>query len=227
VVVNIENLLTPEQVGVFRNILTEAHWEDGAATAGTQSAKAKNNLQLPTESDEARRIGSAIYTALSSNATFLSAAVPARVFPPLFNCYQGGRYFDFHVDNAIRYLHDSSMRVRTDLAMTLFLSEPEEYEGGELIIEDTFGTHSVKLLAGSMILYPASSLHRVAPVTHGRRLASFTWIQSMVRSSEHRRVLFELDQTIQALRARLDECDEALRLTNIYHNLLRQWAEPA
>lgn len=224
---NIENVLTPEQVREFRELLLNSQWADGSATAGTQSGKAKNNLQLPAGTAEAERIGAAIYSALSAHPLFLSAALPARVFPPLFNCYQGGRYFDFHVDNAIRNVPNSPVRIRTDLSMTLFLSEPDEYTGGELVIEDTWGEQAVKLPAGDMILYPATTVHRVTPVTTGRRLASFTWVQSLVRSDDRRRLLFDLDQTIQGLRARLEDCAETIRLTNVYHNLLRQWAEPA
>lgn len=221
----IQNVLSERQVREFRDLLLEAQWTDGSVTAGTQSVKAKNNLQLPAGAPEAEKIGAAIYSALGANALFVSAALPARVFPPLFNCYQGGRFFDLHVDNAIRQVPDTPVKLRTDLSMTLFFSEPAEYEGGELIVEDTYGSHSAKLPAGDLILYPASSLHRVTPVTSGRRLASFTWVQSMVRSDAQRTLLFELDQTIQQLRKRLDDCPEALRLTNIYHNLLRGWAQ--
>jgi PKHD-type hydroxylase len=218
--------LSQQQVSEYRDLLLNAQWADGAITAGPQSTKAKHNLQLPGDAPETQQIGNAIYTALSANAMFLSAALPAKVFPPLFNCYQGGRYFDTHVDNAIRQIPDTPVKIRTDLSMTLFFSEPQDYEGGDLVIEDTYGTHSVKLPAGDMILYPATSLHRVTPVTSGRRLASFFWAQSMVRSAEQRALLFELDQAIQQLRARLDDCPEAVRLTNVYHNLLRQYAEP-
>jgi PKHD-type hydroxylase len=226
VIFRIAKVLSQQQVSEYRDLLLNAQWADGAITAGSQSTKAKHNLQLPGDAPEAQQIGNAIYTALSANAMFLSAALPAKVFPPLFNCYQGGRYFDTHVDNAIRQIPDTPVKIRTDLSMTLFFSEPQDYEGGDLVIEDTYGTHSVKLPAGDMILYPATSLHRVTPVTSGRRLASFFWAQSMVRSAEQRALLFELDQAIQQLRARLDDCPEAVRLTNVYHNLLRQYAEP-
>lgn len=222
----IEKLLNQQQVSECRDLLLNAQWTDGSVTAGTQSTKAKHNLQLPGDAPEAQQIGKAIYAALSTNAQFISAALPAKIFPPLFNCYQGGRYFDTHVDNAIRQIPDTPLKMRTDVSMTLFFSQPQDYEGGELIVEDTYGSHSVKLAAGDMILYPATSLHRVTPVTSGRRLASFFWAQSMVRSDEQRALLFELDQSIQQLRARLEDCPEAVRLTNVYHNLLRQYAEP-
>jgi PKHD-type hydroxylase len=168
-----------------------------------------------------------ILKALGSNGLFYSAALPARIFPPLFNCYQGGRSFDVHVDNAIRFVPGTPIKVRTDLSMTLFLSEPDEYEGGELVIEDTYGSHRVKLKAGNMILYPATSLHRVTPVTSGRRLASFFWLQSMVASDERRRLLFELDTAIQNLTIRIEDSPELIGLTGVYHNLLRQWATTA
>jgi PKHD-type hydroxylase len=222
----VADVLDERQVREFRELLLAAQWTDGAVTAGTQSAKAKHNLQLPANSPEAEQIGNAIYAALSANAVFLSAALPARVFPPLFNCYQSGRYFDLHVDNAIRQVPETPVKVRTDLSLTLFFSEPEEYEGGELVVEDTYGSHTVKLPAGHMILYPASSLHRVTPVNSGRRLASFGWVQSLVRSDAQRTLMFELDQTIQQLRKNHGDSPEAVRLTNIYHNLLRRWAEP-
>jgi PKHD-type hydroxylase len=205
--------------------LLTANWTDGSITAGYQSAKAKNNLQLPEESPEARRLGDEILTALGKSSLFFSAALPARIFPPLFNCYQGGRSFGVHVDNAIRQVPGTPVKLRTDISMTLFLSEPDEYEGGELIVEDTYGAHSIKLPAGDMVLYPSTSLHRVTPVTQGRRLASFFWLQSMIASDERRSLLFDLDIAIQKLRAKMDDSPEVVQLTNIYHNLVRQWAQ--
>lgn len=223
--IKVPHVLNPQQLAEVRELLLDAQWSDGRITAGFQSAKAKNNLQLPEDSAECRQIGDMILKSLGSNGLFFSAALPARIFPPLFNCYQGGRSFDVHVDNAIRYVPGTPVKVRTDLAMTVFLSEPDEYEGGELVIEDTFGSHRIKLEAGQMILYPGSSLHRVTPVTSGRRLASFFWVQSMVASDERRRLLFELDTSIQNLNAEIGDSPELVRLTNCYHNLLRQWAE--
>lgn len=222
--IEIPNVLNEQQLSEARELLLNAQWSDGTATAGYQSAKAKNNLQLPGDSAECRQIGDMILKALGSNGLFYSAALPARIFPPLFNCYQGGRSFDVHVDNAIRFVPGTPVKVRTDLSMTVFLSEPEEYEGGELVIEDTYGSHSVKLKAGNMILYPGTSLHRVTPVTAGRRLASFFWLQSMVASDEQRRLLFELDTAVQNLNRQVEDNPELVRLTNVYHNLLRQWA---
>jgi PKHD-type hydroxylase len=221
----IPEILSKAQVQEARERLLAANWTDGKATAGYQSAKEKNNLQLPEDSSEARQLGDMILTALARNSLFLSAALPARTFPPLFNCYQGGRSFGVHVDNAIRQVPGTHVRIRTDLSMTLFLSEPEEYDGGELIIEDTYGTHRVKLPAGDMLLYPATSLHRVTPVMEGRRLASFFWVQSMIASDERRSLLFDMDMAIQKLRVRLNDSSEVVQLTNVYHNLLRQWAQ--
>ena len=224
--VQIPQVLTPEQVGEARRLLLDAEWTDGSVTAGTQSAKAKNNLQLRDDSPVAQQLGDMILKALAQNGLFISAALPARIFPPLFNCYMGGRSFGSHVDNAIRQVPGTSVRIRTDLSMTLFLANPDDYEGGELVIEDTFGTHSVKLPAGDMMLYPGTSLHRVTPVTGGQRLAAFFWLQSMVASDERRRLLFELDSTIVQLRKAIDDSPDVLRLTNIYHNLLRRWSQP-
>lgn len=221
----IPHVLTKQQLQDFRELLLNAQWTDGNVTAGYQSAKAKNNLQLPEDSPEARRLGDQILATLSKSSLFISAALPARIFPPLFNCYQGGRSFGIHVDNAIRQVPGTPVKVRTDISMTLFLSDPEEYDGGELIVEDTYGSHSVKLLAGDMVLYPSSSLHRVTPVKRGRRLASFFWLQSMVASNERRALLFDLDMAIQKLREKMSDGAEVVQLTNIYHNLLRQWAQ--
>lgn len=182
----IPNVLSKEQVETAKSKLLDADWADGNITAGYQSAKAKNNLQLPENSPIAIELGDIVLTALAQNNMFMSAALPLKIFPPLFNCYQGGRSFGVHVDNAIRQVPGTPVKVRTDISMTLFLSEPDEYEGGELVIEDTYGSQSVKLAAGDMVLYPATSLHSVTPVTKGRRLASFFWLQSMVNSDEKR-----------------------------------------
>lgn len=223
--VRIPDVLSKEEVSRFRNTLHAADWTDGAVTAGYQSVKTKNNLQLPEDSVEARQLGDYALAALSKSNLFMSAALPAKIFPPLFNCYQGGQSFGIHVDNAIRQVPGTPVKIRTDLSMTLFLAEPKEYEGGELIIEDTYGAHSVKLPAGHMVLYPSTSLHKVTPVTKGRRLASFFWLQSLVSSDEKRALLFDLDMSIQNLRESLDDNPEIVRLTGVYHNLLRQWAQ--
>jgi PKHD-type hydroxylase len=226
VLLKIPNVLTETQVREARDVLLDAQWTDGNVTAGYQSAKAKNNLQLPESSPEARKLGDMILAALGQNRLFVSAALPSRIFPPLFNCYQGGRSFGTHVDNSIRQVPGAPIRIRTDVSITLFLSSPDEYDGGELIVEDTYGAHSVKLPAGDMILYPATSLHRVTPVTRGKRLASFFWVQSMIPSDERRTLLFDMDMAIQRLREKLDDGPEVVQLTNVYHNLMRQWAQP-
>jgi PKHD-type hydroxylase len=221
----IQKVLSFEQVQQAKKVLLEAQWTDGNVTAGYQSAKAKNNLQLPEGSAEANDLGDMILAALGQNNQFMSAALPLKIFPPLFNCYQGGASFGVHVDNAIRQVPGTPVKVRTDLSMTLFLSDPDEYEGGELVIEDTYGSQTVKLAAGDMVLYPSTSLHRVNPVTKGRRLASFFWLQSMVASDEKRSLLFDMDMSIQSLRTSLDDAPEIVRLTGVYHNLIRQWAQ--
>jgi len=221
----IPSLLTSDQVKLFRDRLDKADWSDGRITAGYQSALAKHNLQLTEDHPVARELGDILLTVLPQNLLFMAAAVPFKIFPPLFNCYQEGQEFGTHVDNAIRSVKGTPHRIRTDLSMTLFLSEPEEYEGGELIIEDTFGTPSVKLPAGHAVLYPGSSLHRVEPVTRGRRIASFFWIQSMVRDDTRRRLLFNLDIAIQQLGKEHPDSEVPIKLTGIYHNLVRQWAD--
>jgi len=220
----IEDVLTPAQVDDFRRRLTAADWVDGRITAGEQSALAKRNLQVPEDAAAARELGETILGALGRHPRFVSAALPLRVFPPLFNRYDAGMAFDTHVDNAIRFA--GPVRYRTDLSATLFLTDPDDYEGGELIVEDAYGEHAVKLPAGAMVLYPASSLHRVAQVTRGSRWAAFFWVQSMVRSDEQRSLLFDLDTAIQALSARLGHGDPAVvSLAGTYHNLVRMWAE--
>jgi len=223
--VKIPELLTKEEVAYCRDKLLAAQWADGSITAGHQSTKAKNNLQLPENSPEAQELGEIIMGALARSNLFMSAALPEKIFPPLFNCYQGGQSFGVHVDNAIRQVPGTPVKIRTDVSMTLFFNEPEDYDGGELVVEDTYGSHSVKLPAGSMVLYPSTSLHRVMPVTRGRRLASFFWLQSMVNSDEKRGLLFDLDMSIQSLRSKVEDSPEIIQLTGVYHNLLRQWAQ--
>lgn len=224
--VRIPDLLTKEETAKCMAVLKSANWVDGKVTAGKQSAQAKYNLQLPETAPEARQLGDIILSALGKNALFNSAALPLRVFPPLFNRYETGMKFDAHVDNAIRFVRGANMRIRTDIAMTLFLSAPSDYDGGELLVEDTYGTHSVKLPAGSAVLYPATSLHKVAPIAKGARWASFFWIQSMVKDDGQRRELFELDQAIQETRAELGDAHHAsVALAASYHNLLRRWSE--
>jgi len=221
----IPEVLTADQVLRARKILNEAEWVDGRVTAGHQSARAKDNMQLPEGSPAAREIGAMILSALEQHALFISAALPSRVFPPLFNLYRGGHSFGTHVDNAIRQAPGTPHRIRTDLSATLFLASPDEYDGGELIVEDTYGTHSVKLPAGQMILYPSTSLHHVRPVTRGARIASFFWIQSMIRDDGERTLLFDLDVAIQRLHSEKADHPAAVQLTGVYHNLIRRWAE--
>lgn len=204
--------------------MQDASWQDGRLTAGFQSAQVKHNLQLE-HSDRTARTGQIIVAALERNALFLSAALPHHVFPPLFNRYEPGMSFGTHIDNAVRQVPGTPHRLRTDLSATLFLNAPEDYDGGELVIEDTYGTHEVKLGAGDLVVYPASSLHRVSPVTRGVRLAAFFWIQSMVRDDGSRTLLFELDDSIRALTQAGAHQDELRRLTACYHNLLRRWAD--
>lgn len=221
----IPQVLSAEEVRECRTLLERAQWVDGKVTAGYQSARAKDNLQLPEESPQARRMGEMILAALGRNLLFMSAALPLKIFPPLFNCYRGGQSFGTHVDNAIRPVKGTPHKVRTDLSATLFLSEPEEYDGGELLMEDTYGSHGAKLPAGDLVLYPATSLHRVTPVTRGARLASFFWIQSMVRDDGQRTLLFDLDMAIQKVHQCATPEDAQVQLTGIYHNLLRRWAD--
>ncbi|MAS92761.1 MAG: Fe2+-dependent dioxygenase [Verrucomicrobiales bacterium] len=227
--ITIPDVLTTEQVAEAREILDNAEWVDGRVTAGHQSAMAKDNLQIPEGHPAAKQVGNLILQALGQNPLFLSAALPLRIFPPLFNKYSGGQSFGTHVDNAIRQFPGSSMRIRTDLSATLFFEEPENYDGGELCVEDTYGVHQVKLPAGSMVLYPSTSLHHVKPVTRGARLCSFFWMQSMLRDDGQRSLMFDLDLAIQRLGNELPENDvankTAVQLTGVYHNLLRQWAE--
>lgn len=228
-IVHVEGVLTPDQVAECRTRLAAATWVDGRVTAGQQSARAKHNLQVPEDSPVARELGDMILGALGKTPTFVSAGLPLRVFPPLFNRYDEGMTFHTHVDNAIRFANVGSaglVRYRTDLSCTLFLTDPADYDGGELIVEDAYGEHAVKLPAGDLILYPASSLHRVAPITRGSRWSSFFWAQSMVRSDEQRTLLYDLDNTIQRLSAKVGQGDpDVVALTGTYNNLLRTWAE--
>ena len=221
----IPEVLTSEQVSQARQILQQADWVDGRVTAGHQSSRAKDNMQIPEDHPAARQLGDMILSALSDNALFISAALPQRVFPPLFNRYTGGQSFGTHVDNAIRQITGTPHRIRTDLSATLFFAEPSEYDGGELVVEDTYGTHSVKLPAGHMVLYPATSLHHVRPVIRGARISSFFWIQSMIRDDGQRTLLLDLDMAIQRLNREMPGHPSAVPFTGIYHNLLRQWAE--
>jgi PKHD-type hydroxylase len=223
-VLQIPDVLTPEQVTQVRRRLAAAQWVDGRVTAGHQSARTKNNLQLPEDHPAAREVGELILASLQGNPLFISAALPLKVFPPLFNCYEGGQSFGNHVDNAIRQVRGTGLSVRTDLSATLFLADPEDYDGGELVVEDTFGVHSVKLPAGHMVLYPASSLHHVTPVTRSTRIASFFWLQSMIRDDGERTLLFDLDTAIQRLAVDMPDHPAVVQLTSVYHNLLRRWA---
>jgi PKHD-type hydroxylase len=221
----VPDLLTREQVAHARHLLDNANWVDGRVTAGVQSAQVKDNEQLPEGHPVARELGDLILGALQNNPLFVAAALPLRVFPPLFNRYRGGQSFGSHVDNAIRQIGGTPLRIRTDLSATVFLADPEEYDGGELIVEDTYGVHSVKLPAGHMVLYPSTSLHHVQPVTSGARVASFFWIQSMLRDDGERTLLFDLDTAIQRLMAESPDSPIAVQLTAVYHNLIRRWAD--
>ena len=219
------NVLTPAQVAESRALLDAAEWIDGKATAGHQGARVKDKQQLAVDNPVARQVGATILKALSASPLFMSAALPLHILPPMFNRYSGGQTFGTHVDGSIRIIPGTGHRIRTDLSCTLFFAEPNEYDGGELIIEDTYGSKSVKLPAGHMILYPSTSLHQVTPVTRGTRLCSFFWIQSMIRDGGQRSMLFEMDVAIQRLGAEQPTHASVVQLTGVYHNLLRQWAE--
>ncbi len=221
----IPGVLTAEQAVDCRRKIEKAQWVDGRATAGHQSGRAKNNLQLAEDHPLAQELGEAILGALERSSLFMSAALPLKVFPPLFNRYEDGQSFGNHVDNAIRQVAGTPHRVRTDLSATLFLTAPEDYDGGELIIEDTYGVHSIKLPAGHLILYPATSLHNVRPVTRGARISSFFWIQSMVRDDGERTILFDMDMAIRRIAENAPEHPSVIQLTGVYHNLLRRWAD--
>lgn len=223
---HIPSVLSREEVNHLRKTLAGTEWVDGNVTSGAQAALAKRNLQVPEDAPEAKALGEIILRALGSNAMFNAAALPHRVFPPLFNRYNEGMGFDSHVDNAIRYIGSARQRIRTDLSSTLFLTDPEDYDGGELVIEDHYGEQRVKLPAGDMVLYPADSLHRVEPITRGSRWASFFWTQSMVRDDSNRALLYRFDQSITLARQELgDKHPSVLGLTSTFHNLLRKWAD--
>jgi len=225
--IHVPRVLNEAQVSEFRRKLADAGWVDGRGTAGHQSMLVKHNLQLPESDPVARELSAAVLAALERNPLFFTAALPGYIFPPLFNCYRAGDGFGNHIDNAVRY--DRSVQparpVRTDLSVTLFLSGPEEYAGGELVIEDSSGLHQVKLPAGDLVLYPSNSVHRVETVTRGERIASFFWLQSFVRDSGERQLLFELDRAIQKLGRDLASHPSVIELTGVYHNLLRRWTE--
>ena len=223
--IHVPDVLTAEQVSHVRRLLDSAPWVDGRVTAGAQSSRAKQNLQLPEDSPLAGELGELILAALQRSPLFMSAALPLKVYPPMFNRYSGGHSFGSHVDNAIRQVPGTPHRVRTDLSATLFLIAPEEYDGGDLVVEDTYGAHSVKLPAGHMVLYPSTSLHHVTPVTRGARVASFFWIQSLVKDDGRRTLLFDMDSAIQRLVRDVPDHPSAVQLTGVYHNLLRQWSE--
>jgi PKHD-type hydroxylase len=221
---HIPEVFTKAEVAALRATLDAGPWVDGNVTSGHQSVTAKVNQQLREASDEAREVSGLIQQALNANPMFVSAALPHTIFPPLFNRYQGGEHFGVHVDNAIR--QRAGVRIRSDLSCTLFLSEPDDYDGGELIIEEMYGPQSVKLPAGDLVLYPSKSLHRVTPVTRGARVSSFMWLQSLIRDDADRETLFRLDVAIQRVNAEKGPKDAAvLELTAVYHNLMRRWAE--
>jgi PKHD-type hydroxylase len=224
---HIPAVLSANQVQDFRHKLDAAAWADGRITAGHQSALAKDNGQLDERDPLARELGAIVHDAVWRHPTFFAGALPRHIYPPLFNRYSGGQQFGLHVDNAIRYdrSREPALPIRTDLSATLFLCAPDEYDGGELVVEDSFGTHAAKLPAGDLLLYPGSSLHRVEPVTRGARLASFFWVQSLIRDDAQRRILFDLDLAIQTLTQAGSDPSALLALTGVYHNLLRQWSE--
>lgn len=222
----VPKVLTKEQVAACRKVTDDAKWMDGRATAGPQAAAVKQNMQLPDNSTEARQLGEMVLDGLFKSPLFVSFALPHRILPPMFNRYGDGQFFGNHVDGAIRMIPGTGVRMRTDVSVTLFLAEQDEYDGGELCVLDSYGTHDIKLAAGDAVLYPATSLHHVKPVTRGVRVASFFWVQSMVRDERARTMLFDMDQTIQKLTSTLGvENAEVVRLSGIYHNLIRYWAD--
>jgi PKHD-type hydroxylase len=222
---HVPDVLTRDQVAHGRRLLEQAEWVDGRVTAGAQSSRTKRNLQLPEDSPAARELSDMILPALQRSPLFMSAALPLKVYPPMFNRYSGGQAFGSHVDNAIRQVPGTPHRVRTDLSATLFFAAPGEYDGGELVVEDTYGAHKVRLPAGHLVLYPSTSLHHVTPVTRGERLAAFFWIQSLIRDDGQRTLLFDMDTAIQKLARDAPDHPSTVQLTGVYHNLLRQWAE--
>ena len=221
----IPDVLTPAQTQEARALLDAADWADGKATAGHIAGKVKDNAQLSAEHPVARQLGEVIVRALSSNPLFMSAALPLHFLPPMFNRYAGGQHYGTHVDGAIRQIPGTGQRIRTDLSCTLFFANPDEYEGGELLIEDTYGNKSVKLPAGHLVLYPSTSLHQVTPVTSGARVSSFFWLQSHIRDDQRRSMLFDMDVAIQRMAMDHPEHSSVVSLTGVYHNLLRQWSE--
>ncbi|HLA70500.1 MAG TPA: Fe2+-dependent dioxygenase [Steroidobacteraceae bacterium] len=223
--IHVPKVLTPEQVADCRRLLDAADWADGKVTVGEQGALVKKNRQLPELSPVGRQLGETILTALSRNPLFFSAALPLKTVPPLFNRYEGGEHYGTHIDGAVRAVPGSSHFIRTDVSSTLFLTDPADYDGGELTVFDTFGAHQVKLPAGDLILYTSGSPHRVNPVTRGARVSSFFWTQSMVADPQQRETLYQLDQTIQKIRGKHGETDETVALAGHYHNLLRMWSE--
>lgn len=223
--IEIPGLLSAEEVEVAVATLLDQPWVDGKVTAGQRSAMAKNNRQLSEDAPVAIRLGEQILSRLSDNALFMSAALPKKIYPPLFNRYSGGEAFDWHIDNAIRGLKGVRERVRTDISATLFLADPASYDGGELVIRDTFGEHAVKLPAGHLLIYPGSSLHKINPVTRGERIASFFWIESLVREDSQRQLLLDMDVAIQRLTAQHADDHALLQLSGAYHNLLRRWSD--
>ncbi|NWD63107.1 Fe2+-dependent dioxygenase [Pseudomonas sp. IPO3774] len=223
--IEIPGLLSAEEVEVAVATLLDQPWVDGKVTAGQRSARAKNNRQLSEDAPVAIRLGEQILSRLSDNALFMSAALPKKIYPPLFNRYSGGEAFDWHIDNAIRGLKGVRERVRTDISATLFLADPASYDGGELVIRDTFGEHAVKLPAGHLLIYPGSSLHKINPVTRGERIASFFWVESLVREDSQRQLLLDMDVAIQRLTAQHADDHALLQLSGAYHNLLRRWSD--
>ena len=224
--IHLPQVLSADQVKAARQLLDAADWTDGKVTAGEQSAKVKHNTQLPESSEVSQQLGNMIIDAQSNNNQFIASALPAKIFPPLFNRYETGDHFGKHIDNAIRIVPNSVVRVRTDLSATLFFSEPDEYDGGELEIDDVYGKQSIKFAAGDMVLYPSTSYHHVNPVTRGKRVSSFFWMQSMVREDAQRDMLYQMDQSIQSIAADKGmKDDDVIRLTGVYHNLIRRWAD--
>jgi len=224
-IIEIQSVFSPEEALQLSEKLQCQQWVDGKQTAGIGSAQVKENLQLDEENPFAIQLGQTLIQRISQNALFMSFSLPKRIYPPLFNCYRQGEHFGFHIDNAIRGIKGVKERVRTDLSATLFLSDPESYDGGELVIRDTYGEQSIKLAAGHMIVYPGTSVHRVNPVTRGKRLASFFWIESLIRDQAQRSILFDMDVAIQTLTAEQANPDSLLQLTGNYHNLLRMWSD--
>ena len=221
----IPDLLSPEQTRQCRDALAQAGWVDGRGTAGHAALKAKHNLQLAADHPLARQLGDLILEALTASPVFMSAALPLRVLPPRFNRYEGGGNYGFHIDNSVMNVPGAALRIRTDISSTLFFSDPDEYDGGELVIQDTYGEQRIKLPAGDLVVYPGTSLHQVTPVTRGARLASFFWTQSLVRDDAQRSLLYQMDRAIQSLTAKGGSDDEVSTLIGVYHNLLRQWSE--